>query len=50
MHFYKIWVLYRLTSMKFKNPNTETKEQIIDDYEKLNDDLAAAFRNLEDGL
>jgi len=43
-------LLYRLTSMKFKNPNTETKDQIIDDYEKLNDDLAASFRNLEDGL
>ncbi|XP_032833116.1 V-type proton ATPase catalytic subunit A [Petromyzon marinus] len=40
-------ILYRLTSMKFKDPQ-EGEAKIKEDYAKLYDDMQTAFRGLED--
>lgn len=41
-------VLYQLTSMKFKDPNAESKEKILKDFDDLYENMQQAFRNLED--
>jgi V-type H+-transporting ATPase subunit A len=41
-------ILYQLSSMKFKDPEKDGEAKIKEDYEKLNDDMQTAFRNLED--
>jgi len=40
--------LYALTSMKFKDPVEDGEENIIADFTKLNADIKAGFRSLED--
>lgn len=41
-------VMYRLSSMKFKDPVKDGEANIKKDYEQLHDDMQTAFRNLED--
>lgn len=41
-------VLYQLSSMKFKDPVKEGEAKIKADFDQLLEDMAAAFRNLED--
>merc|ERR1712060_731772 len=41
-------ILYQLSSMKFKDPKTDGEAKIKEDYEKLNEDMQTAFRNLDD--
>ncbi|XP_039249470.1 V-type proton ATPase catalytic subunit A-like [Styela clava] len=41
-------VMYRLSSMKFKDPVKDGEGNIKKDYEQLHDDMQTAFRNLED--
>ena len=41
-------VMYRLSSMKFKDPVSDGEENIKKDYDLLYDDMSTAFRNLED--
>merc|ERR1711963_49028 len=41
-------ILYQLSSMKFKDPWKDGEAKIKEDYEKLNEDMQTAFRNLED--
>lgn len=41
-------ILYQLSSMKFKDPEKDGEAKIKEDYEKLNEDMQTAFRNLED--
>jgi len=40
-------ILYQLSSMKFKDPWKDGEAKIKEDYEKLNEDMQTAFRNLE---
>uniref|UniRef100_A0A0K2TQ73 H(+)-transporting two-sector ATPase n=1 Tax=Lepeophtheirus salmonis TaxID=72036 RepID=A0A0K2TQ73_LEPSM len=41
-------ILYQLSSMKFKDPVKDGEDKIKVDFEQLNEDMQAAFRNLED--
>nr|BAX30165.2 proton ATPase A [Polyandrocarpa misakiensis] len=41
-------VMYKLSSMKFKDPVKDGEGNIKKDYEQLHDDMQTAFRNLED--
>ncbi|KAH9644723.1 hypothetical protein HF086_003828 [Spodoptera exigua] len=41
-------ILYQLSSMKFKDPVKEGEAKIKADFDQLLEDMAAAFRNLED--
>merc|ERR1712060_463704 len=41
-------ILYQLSSMKFKDPVKDGEAKIKEDYEKLNEDMQTAFRNLDD--
>ncbi|KAL3315871.1 V-type proton ATPase catalytic subunit A [Cichlidogyrus casuarinus] len=41
-------IMYKLSSMKFKNPKTEGQQKILKDYEELNEEILQGFRNLED--
>uniref|UniRef100_H2YWT9 H(+)-transporting two-sector ATPase n=1 Tax=Ciona savignyi TaxID=51511 RepID=H2YWT9_CIOSA len=41
-------VMYRLSSMKFKDPVKDGEANIKKDYEQLYDDMQTAFRNLEE--
>lgn len=41
-------ILYQLSSMKFKDPKKDGEAKIKEDYEKLNEDMQTAFRNLEE--
>merc|ERR1712212_1475993 len=41
-------ILYQLSSMKFKDPKIDGEAKIKEDYEKLNEDMQTAFRNLDD--
>lgn len=41
-------VMYQLSSMKFKDPSTESEAQIRKDLDDLNENMQQAFRNLED--
>ncbi|MBQ5153975.1 V-type ATP synthase subunit A, partial [Macrococcus caseolyticus] len=41
-------VLYQLSSMKFKDPVKDGEAKIKADFDQLLEDMAAAFRNLED--
>ncbi|PAA54597.1 hypothetical protein BOX15_Mlig010385g1 [Macrostomum lignano] len=43
-------IIYKLSSMKFKDPNKETKEQILKDYDDLLEEMTQQFRNLEDQM
>lgn len=47
-------VIYKLSSMKFEDPNKggtkQAQADIEDKFDKLNDDLQTAFRNLTDSL
>ncbi|VUZ41594.1 unnamed protein product [Hymenolepis diminuta] len=40
--------LYKISSMKFKNPRVDGQEKILADYEELHEEITAGFRNLED--
>lgn len=41
-------IMYKLSSMKFKDPVKDGEANIKKDYEQLHDDMQTAFRNLED--
>uniref|UniRef100_A0A915ELK3 H(+)-transporting two-sector ATPase n=1 Tax=Ditylenchus dipsaci TaxID=166011 RepID=A0A915ELK3_9BILA len=41
-------LMYKLSSMKFKDPIKDGEEQIKKEYEELNEAMQSAFRNLED--
>jgi V-type H+-transporting ATPase subunit A len=41
-------ILYKLSSMKFKNPFTEGESSIKTSYDELHEEIITAFRNLED--
>ncbi|XP_041373038.1 V-type proton ATPase catalytic subunit A [Gigantopelta aegis] len=41
-------VLYKLSSMKFKDPVKDGEVKIRQDYEELHEEMQTAFRNLED--
>ncbi|VDI67561.1 V-type H+-transporting ATPase subunit A [Mytilus galloprovincialis] len=41
-------LLYKLSSMKFKDPVKDGEKKIKSDYEELHEELQQAFRNLED--
>jgi len=41
-------ILYRLTSMKFKDPAKDGEAKIKADYAQLFEDMQNAFRSLED--
>ena len=41
-------IMYKLSSMKFKDPVKDGEENIKKDYELLHDEMTTAFRNLED--
>jgi len=41
-------IMYKLSSMKFKDPVKDGEENIKKDYELLHDEMSTAFRNLED--
>jgi len=41
-------VMYRLSSMKFKDPVKDGEANIKKDYDQLYDDMQTAFRNLEE--
>jgi V-type H+-transporting ATPase subunit A len=41
-------ILYKLTSMKFKDPMKDGEAKIRADYEDLHEEMQTAFRNLED--
>lgn len=41
-------IMFRLTSMKFKDPVKDGEVNIKKDYEQLYDDMQTSFRNLED--
>ncbi|VEL10334.1 unnamed protein product [Protopolystoma xenopodis] len=40
--------LYKLSSMKFKDPKVDGKEKILRDFDELNEEITGGFRNLED--
>lgn len=40
--------LYKISSMKFKNPRTDGEAKILADYEELHEEISTGFRNLED--
>ena len=40
--------LYRLSSMKFKDPVADGKDKILKEFDELNEEISAGFRNLED--
>jgi len=41
-------VMYKLSSMKFKDPVKDGESNIKADYEQLHEEMSSAFRNLED--
>ncbi|NXA57177.1 VATA ATPase, partial [Nothocercus julius] len=41
-------ILYKLSAMKFKDPVKDGEAKITADYAQLNEEMQAAFRNLED--
>lgn len=41
-------IMYKLSSMKFKDPVKDGEANIKKDFEQLHDDMQTAFRNLED--
>ena len=41
-------IMYRLSSMKFKDPVKDGETNIKKDYEQLYDEMQTAFRNLEE--
>ena len=41
-------IMYRLSSMKFKDPVKDGEKNIKKDYEQLYDEMQTAFRNLEE--
>ena len=41
-------LLYQLSSMKFKDPSTESEQQIRKDLDDMNENIIQAFRNLEE--
>jgi len=43
-------LLYKLTSMKFKDPEIMGQETIISDFDELNEEISVAFRKLEESL
>ena len=43
-------LMYKLTSMKFKDPVDDGQKKILEDYEALNEEMQMAFRNLEESL
>lgn len=43
-------IMYRLSSMKFKDPVKDGEANIKKDNEQLHDDMQTAFRNLEDWI
>lgn len=40
--------VHKLTSMKFKDPVKDGKKKILEDFDALYEELAVAFRNLEE--
>jgi V-type H+-transporting ATPase subunit A len=40
--------IYKLCSMKFKDPVKDGKDKILRDFEELNEEISTGFRNLED--
>merc|ERR1712226_762604 len=43
-------LMYKLTSMKFKDPVDDGRKNIEEEYENLQEELTVAFRNLEENL
>lgn len=41
-------LMYELSSMKFKDPNKMSKDEILADFDDLHSRMAEAFRNLEE--
>ncbi|KAL5019939.1 hypothetical protein ScPMuIL_002831 [Solemya velum] len=41
-------ILYKLSSMKFKDPAKDGQKKIKNDFEELHEEMQSAFRNLED--
>jgi len=41
-------IMYKLSSMKFKDPVKDGESKIKSDFEELNEEMQTAFRNLED--
>ena len=40
--------LYKLSSMKFKDPNKESEEKIMADFADLHEEMVQGFKNLEE--
>jgi len=40
--------LYKLSSMKFKDPNKESEEKILADFADLHEEMVTGFKNLEE--
>jgi len=40
--------IYKLSSMKFKDPNKESEEKILNDFGDLHEEMATGFKNLEE--
>jgi len=40
--------LYKLSSMKFKDPNKESEEKILSDFADLHEEMVTGFKNLEE--
>jgi len=40
--------IYKLSSMKFKDPNKESEEKILSDFTDLHEEMATGFKNLEE--
>ena len=43
-------IMYKLSSMKFKDPVKDGEGNIKADYEQLHEEMATAFRNMEDNV
>uniref|UniRef100_A0A8W8KRR1 H(+)-transporting two-sector ATPase n=1 Tax=Magallana gigas TaxID=29159 RepID=A0A8W8KRR1_MAGGI len=41
-------IIYKLSSMKFKDPVKDGERKIKQDYDDLHEEMQTAFRNLED--
>ncbi|CAH8616949.1 unnamed protein product [Schistosoma bovis] len=40
--------IYKISSMKFKDPTADGKDKILRDYDELYEEISSGFRNLED--
>jgi V-type H+-transporting ATPase subunit A len=43
-------LIYKLTSMKFKDPVADGRKNILEEFDILNEELQNGFRNLEESL